>query len=183
MIRTPAVVLAALLLGAACTPGSSSAPSAVVSTPAPSASASVAPSSLGPDASVAPSASASGPVELTIQEFEVPSGSHPHDVAPAVDGGVWYTGQRVGTLGYLDPSTGSIETLTRTVEGSMDRDYEWMPDGQTALMTAGTKVFAWSRAEPSWREVLDVAPHGLGAATRLAVSPDADALAVVTAEK
>lgn len=93
--------------------------------------------------------------------------------------------EREGTYAIksLDPSTGSIETLTRTVEGSMDRDYEWMPDGQTVLMTAGTKVFAWSRAEPSWREVLDVAPHGLGAATRLAVSPDADALAVVTAEK
>ena len=93
--------------------------------------------------------------------------------------------EREGTYAIksVDPSTGSIETLTRTVEGSMDRDYEWMPDGQTALMTAGTKVFAWSRAEPSRREVLDVAPHGLGAATRLAVSPDADALAVVTAEK
>jgi hypothetical protein len=49
-------------------------------------------------------------------------------------------------------------------------------------MSAGTKVFAWSRSAPEWREVLDVAPHGLGAVTRLAVSPRADALAVVTAE-
>lgn len=82
----------------------------------------------------------------------------------------------------LDPSTGLIESITDTVEGSLDRDYEWMPDGQTLLMSAGTKVLAWSRAEPAWREVLDVGAHGLGAATRLAVSPSADALAIVTAE-
>jgi len=43
-------------------------------------------------------------------------------------------------------------------------------------------VLAWSRASPEWREVLDVAAHGLGAATRLAVSPSGDALVVVTAE-
>ena len=36
------------------------------------------------------------------------AGSHPHDVAPAPDGGVWYTGQRDGTLGYLDPATGDV---------------------------------------------------------------------------
>jgi len=82
----------------------------------------------------------------------------------------------------LDPSTGRSERITGTVAGSLDRDYEWMPDGQTILMSAGTKVFAWSRGAPEWREVLDVARHGLGAVTRLAVSPDADALALVTAE-
>ncbi|MGE0461009.1 MAG: TolB family protein [Vicinamibacterales bacterium] len=83
----------------------------------------------------------------------------------------------------LDPSTGRSGRITTTVEGSFDGDYEWMPDGQTLLMSAGTKVFAWSRSAPEWREVMDVAPHGLGAVTRLAVSPGADALAVVTAER
>jgi Tol biopolymer transport system component len=83
----------------------------------------------------------------------------------------------------LDPSTGTSETITRTVEGSLDRDYEWMPDGRTLLMSAGTKVWAWTREAPAWREVLDVSAHGLGAVTRLAVSPGADALAVVTAEQ
>jgi Tol biopolymer transport system component len=82
----------------------------------------------------------------------------------------------------LDPSTGLTESITNTVEGSLDRDYEWMPDGQTILMSAGTKVFAWSRGATSWREVLDVGAHRLGAATRLAVSPAGDLLAVVTAE-
>jgi len=82
----------------------------------------------------------------------------------------------------LDPSTGRSERITATVKGSFDRDYEWMPDGQTLLMSAGSKVFAWSRGAPEWREVLDVVPHGLGDVTRLAVSPRADMLAVVTAE-
>jgi Tol biopolymer transport system component len=82
----------------------------------------------------------------------------------------------------MDPATGTSEVITGTVEGSLDRDYEWMPDGRTLLMSAGTKVFAWTQGVPGWREILDVGPHRLGAVTRLAVSPGADALAVVTAE-
>jgi virginiamycin B lyase len=39
----------------------------------------------------------------------VPPGSHPHDVAPAADGGVWYTAQRLGALGHLDPKSGNSE--------------------------------------------------------------------------
>ena len=42
----------------------------------------------------------------TMQAFPVPSGSRPHDVAPAVDGGVWYAAQGSGELGWLDPDTG-----------------------------------------------------------------------------
>src|SRR5438445_9687389 len=41
-----------------------------------------------------------------IQEYPVPAGAHPHDVAPAPDGGVWYVAQRSGDLGRLDPATG-----------------------------------------------------------------------------
>ncbi len=53
---------------------------------------------------------ASVPV-FELVEFEVPSGSHPHDVAPAVDGGVWYTGQGNGTLGLVDPATGAVTEI------------------------------------------------------------------------
>lgn len=49
------------------------------------------------------------PDQLTIEAFAVPSGSRPHDVAPAHDGGVWYTAQGSGELGWLNPATG--ETL------------------------------------------------------------------------
>jgi streptogramin lyase len=39
------------------------------------------------------------PFEPELAVHEVPVGSGPHDVAPAVDGGVWYTAQRSGELG------------------------------------------------------------------------------------
>ncbi|MCZ7542919.1 MAG: lyase [Anaerolineae bacterium] len=41
-----------------------------------------------------------------MEEYPVPAGARPHDVAPAPDGTVWYTAQRSGELGRLDPATG-----------------------------------------------------------------------------
>ena len=49
---------------------------------------------------------AATPERLTVREYPVPAGSHPHDVAPARDGTVWYTAQHAGELGRLDPRTG-----------------------------------------------------------------------------
>ena len=49
---------------------------------------------------------ASGAPAGSIREYPVPAGSRPHDVAPARDGGVWYTAQGSGDLGHLDPATG-----------------------------------------------------------------------------
>ena len=46
------------------------------------------------------------PEDLVLESFPVPAGSGPHDVAPALDGGVWYTAQDTGELGWLDPATG-----------------------------------------------------------------------------
>ena len=47
-------------------------------------------------------------VGLRVREYPVPAGTHPHDVAPAPDGTVWYTAQHAGKLGRLDPATGKI---------------------------------------------------------------------------
>lgn len=46
-----------------------------------------------------------------LQYYDVPSGDHPHDVAPAPDGTVWYTGQYKGVLGRLDPKTGTVTRI------------------------------------------------------------------------
>ena len=54
---------------------------------------------------------AAAPERLTVREYPVPAGSHPHDVAPARDGTVWYTGQHTGELGRLDPRTGNIRRV------------------------------------------------------------------------
>lgn len=82
----------------------------------------------------------------------------------------------------LDVSSKKIGPLVKGVEGSSDRDYAWMPDGKSILMSAGTKVMSWTRGAPEWTEVFDAAAHQLGAVTRLAVSPKADAVAIVVAE-
>lgn len=49
---------------------------------------------------------AQGAASVRVQSYAVPSGAHPHDVAPAPDGSVWYTAQPLGELGRLDPATG-----------------------------------------------------------------------------
>lgn len=52
-----------------------------------------------------------GSEDLIIESFPVPAGSRPHDVAPAADGGVWYTAQGSGELGWLDPATGETRHI------------------------------------------------------------------------
>ena len=56
-------------------------------------------------AAAGPATAASRP-SFVVREYDVPTGSHPHDVAPGRDGGVWYTAQHTGALGHLDPRTG-----------------------------------------------------------------------------
>jgi virginiamycin B lyase len=50
--------------------------------------------------------------ELELVAFPVPAGSRPHDVAPADDGGVWYSAQAAGELGWLDPETGETRHVS-----------------------------------------------------------------------
>ena len=75
------------------------------------------------------------------------AGSGPHDVAPAADGGVWYTGQRNGTLGHLDPRTGVVREV-RLVAGSsphgviVDRSgVAWVTDsGLNAILSVDPRA-------------------------------------------
>src|SRR6188508_3697877 len=46
-----------------------------------------------------------------VAYFEVPRGAHPHDVAPAPDGSVWYTAQFQGALGILNPKNGQATQI------------------------------------------------------------------------
>jgi virginiamycin B lyase len=43
-----------------------------------------------------------------LETFEVPGGAGPHDVAPAADGGIWFTAQRGGYLGHLNPASRAV---------------------------------------------------------------------------
>ena len=82
----------------------------------------------------------------------------------------------------IDVDSKKIDPLTKVVEGNNERDMAWMPDGKTILMSGGTKIYSWTRGASGWTEVFDAAAHNLGAVTRLAVSPQGDAIAIVVAE-
>ncbi len=69
-------------------------------------------------------------------EYPVPAGSHPHDVAPAADGSVWYTAQTAGTLGRLDPATGKILQI-KLGEGSAPHGVIIGPDGAPWITDGG----------------------------------------------
>jgi virginiamycin B lyase len=46
-----------------------------------------------------------------VAYYDVPRGAHPHDVAPAPDGKVFYTAQSQGALGILDPKSGKTTQI------------------------------------------------------------------------
>src|SRR5687768_12165334 len=64
-----------------------------------------------PDAPLAETVAPAAAREPSMRTFTVPAGSRPHDVAPAADGGVWYTAQGTGKLGWLDPKTGEVKEI------------------------------------------------------------------------
>ncbi len=73
---------------------------------------------------------------LSVREYRVPAGSHPHDVAPARDGTVWYTGQRTGEVGRLDPRTGKIRRVPLG-SGSAPHGVIVGPDGAAWVTDSG----------------------------------------------
>jgi virginiamycin B lyase len=89
--------------------------------------------------------SASPAVAAEVSYFDVPQGDHPHDVAPAPDGTVWYTGQRAGVLGHLNPDTGEVERIP-VGEGSAPHGVIIGPDGAPWLTDGGLNAIV--RVDP-----------------------------------
>jgi virginiamycin B lyase len=58
-----------------------------------------------------PAAFGATPLRLQSWPLATPKATGIHDVAPAPDGGVWYTAQRSGHLGWFDPGTGRSELI------------------------------------------------------------------------
>jgi virginiamycin B lyase len=83
--------------------------------------------------------------QLSVREFRVPSGTHPHDVAPARDGGVWYTAQHTGQLGWLDPKTGRSR-LTALGGSSAPHGVIVGPDGAPWITDGGLNAIV--RVDP-----------------------------------
>src|SRR5687767_9847295 len=139
------VAIAGMVLLAACsTPRATGTPEAARPTPsAPPATSTSAPSqSSEPSASTEPT--------FSVQTYPVPAGSHPHDVAPAADGGVWYTAQGSGELGWLNPSTGEVKEVALGT-GSAPHGVIVGPDGAPWITDGGLNAIV--RVDPRTSEV------------------------------
>ncbi len=89
--------------------------------------------------------------EVTVQAFDLPpGGGHPHDVAVSDDGIVWYTAQRDGKLGRLDPATGKID-LVPLGPGAAPHGVIIGPDGAPWVTEGGTNAIV--RVDPATRAV------------------------------
>jgi virginiamycin B lyase len=136
-------VLALVMLGCTDVPSATPTPS-MADTP------SEAPS-VSPSEEPSPSVAAT-PVtlEFTSESFAVPPGTHPHDVAPAADGGVWYTAQHTGRLGWLDPESGVTEEIPLGA-GSAPHGVIVGPDGAAWITDGGLNAIV--RVDPATGEV------------------------------
>ena len=81
-----------------------------------------------------------------VRVYDVPAGSRPHDVAPGPDGLIWYTGQRRGTLGILNPATGAVREVGLG-EGSAPHGVIMGPDGAAWITDGGLNAIV--RVDPA----------------------------------
>ena len=88
--------------------------------------------------------------EPSMREYPVPAGSHPHDVAPAPDGSVWYTAQNAGALGCLDPATGATRHIPLG-PGSSPHGVIVGPDGAPWVTDSGRNAII--RVDPSTEKI------------------------------
>jgi virginiamycin B lyase len=89
--------------------------------------------------------------ELGVQTFDLPAGGgRPHDVAVDAGGIVWYTAQRDGKLGRLEPATGKID-LIPLGEGSAPHGVIVGPDSAPWITDSGLNAIV--RVDPASREV------------------------------
>ena len=146
--RRPAALLALCVIVWSCGPSDGSPGAASTPTTPP-------PTAVATGETAAPSAPPASPVSaFELVEYPVTPGSGPHDVAPATDGGVWYSGQRNGTLGHLDPATGAVREIPLGA-GSAPHGVIVGPDGAPWLTDSGLNAIV--RVDPETERV-DVFP-------------------------
>lgn len=79
--------------------------------------------------------------ERPVSYFPVTRDAGAHDVAPAPDGAVYYTGQAKGYLGRLDPTTGKDENFS-IGSGSAPHGVVVGPDGAAWITDGGLNAIA-----------------------------------------
>ena len=102
-----------------------------------------------------------------VQLFDVPAGSRPHDVAPGPNGLIWYTGQRRGTLGILDPESRVVREV-KLGGGSAPHGVIQGPDGAAWITDSGlnaiVRVDPVSEAVKVWPLLADFPDSNLNTA-------------------
>jgi len=88
--------------------------------------------------------------EVAVQAYLLPAGGGPHDVAVGADGLVWYTAQRSGHLGRLDPAGGKVDLISLGPAAS-PHGVIIGPDGAPWVTDSGTNSIV--RVDPRTREV------------------------------
>src|SRR5256714_14274881 len=89
--------------------------------------------------------------DVSVQRYELPKGGgFPHDVAVGADGIAWYTAQRDGKLGRLDPASGKVE-LVSLGPGSAPHGVVIGPDGAPWITDGGLNAIV--RVDPATSEV------------------------------
>ena len=128
-------------------PDESATPHALPSQPRLNSTSTLEPSTQAPE----PTEGAAETVHLPVlQEYPVPPGSRPHDVAPALDGGVWYAAQGSGELGWLDPVSGATRQIPLG-SGSAPHGVIVGPDGAPWITDGGLNAIV--RVDPISEEV------------------------------
>ena len=85
--------------------------------------------------------------QVRVQEYTIPAGHGIHDVwADAAPGGpVWFSAQRSGNLGILDPKSGKVE-FVKLGTGSSPHGVVAGPDGAVWLTDGGQNAIV--RVDP-----------------------------------
>jgi virginiamycin B lyase len=83
-----------------------------------------------------PPARAQGGGEVALRSFALPRNAYPHDVAVGADGIVWYSGQKLGVLGRLDPRSGEVRHIPLG-EGAAPHGVIMGPGGEVWITEGG----------------------------------------------
>ncbi len=147
-------------------------PTAVPPTPAPAATPA--------ETQEAPQAPAAA--DVTLQEFPVPPGAHPHDVAPALeaDGIVWYTAQHQEALGILEPLTGETRHI-HLGSGARPHGVIVGPDGAPWITDGGLNAMVHVDPATEAVEVFPL-PAGTGYANLNTATFDANGICWFTGQ-
>jgi virginiamycin B lyase len=88
-----------------------------------------------------PASRAAGAVQMQSWPLNTPQRTGIHDVAPAPDGGVWFSAQRSGHLGWFDPKSGKTELISLG-SGSSPHGVIQGPDKAAWLTDGGQQAIA-----------------------------------------